>query len=109
MGEVLFKDAWRTRASWAAKTLGPALVHFGQMAVGLESGGEGMATALQVYCDAPSPPSRVANTRRARRTAIVSRHPDHDPDPPLALTRHECGCHPEATGRKKRRSLVTVR
>lgn len=29
------------------------------MAVGLESGGEGMATALQVYCDAPAPPSRT--------------------------------------------------
>ena len=48
MGEALFKEAWRARASWAAKTVGPALLHFGQMAVGLRSGGEGVATALQL-------------------------------------------------------------
>ena len=54
MGEVLVKEAWRaggTRSDWAAKTLGPALVHFGQRALGLKCGGEGMATArwLQEY------------------------------------------------------------
>ena len=54
MGEALFKEAWRARASWAAKTIGPALLFFGQMAVGLRSGGEGVATALQLYCaDSP--------------------------------------------------------
>jgi hypothetical protein len=54
MGEALFKEAWRARSSWAAKTLGSALFHFGQMAVGLRSGGEGVSTMLQIYCDAPS-------------------------------------------------------
>ena len=53
MGEALFKEAWRARASWAARTIGPALLFFGQMAVGLRSGGEGVATALQLYCDSP--------------------------------------------------------
>ena len=37
----------------AARTIGPALLFFGQMAVGLRSGGEGVATALQLYCDSP--------------------------------------------------------
>ena len=54
MGSVLFKEAWRARAGWAAKTLGPVLLFFGQMAVGLRSGGEGVATALQILCDAPA-------------------------------------------------------
>ena len=53
MGEALFKEAWRACASWAARTIGPALLYFGQMAVGLRSGGEGVATALQLYCDSP--------------------------------------------------------
>ena len=54
MGEALFKEAWRARSSWTAKVLGPAIFHYGQMAVGLRSGGEGVSTMLQIYCDAPS-------------------------------------------------------
>ena len=46
-------------SSWAARTIGPALLYFGQMAVGLRSGGEGVATALQLYCDSPELEQRV--------------------------------------------------
>ena len=55
----LFKEAWRPKASWAAKTIGPVLLHFGQAAVGLASGGEAVPTIIQLNIDAPQRGQRV--------------------------------------------------
>ena len=66
MGEALFKEAWRARArelgSEDHRPRAPLLWADGRRPAA-RSGGEGVATALQLYCDSPK------RTSRGRRSA----------------------------------------
>ena len=52
MCESIYKDALRGQASLAARLIGPVLAQYGQFAVGIPSGGEAAAAAIQIMVSA---------------------------------------------------------